>query len=1220
MSRFFIHIYHFIQSKTKFAVLLFGLFLLVITGLATQIDFEEDITKLIPRTNESAMTNKILNQVNFADKIVVYVEVKNNGTINDLTTYATELVSELQKDDYKDYIKDIQGQIDQVDIDKTMDFVYQNLPLFLEKSDYLEIEKKIEKSAIEQTTKSNYKTLISPTGIVAKKTILRDPLGFSFIGLKKLQNLQGNDNFELKNGFLVSKDHKNLLLFIKPKLASNETDKNTVFVDNLYRTISGFNTKFSNKANAELYGATIIAVANASQIKRDIQFTVSITLTTLLIILVLFYRKIYVPLILFTPTVVGGLTAVAFLYLFRGTISAISLGIGSVLLGITLDYSLHILTHFKENNNVKVLYNDIVKPVLMSSVTTAVAFLCLLFFKSEALQDLGIFASVSVLVSSVFALIFVPAVYKIKETQPSNTLIDKIASFNYHEKYVLIIGVLVLFVGSIFLSKNVVFDKDISKMNYQTEAVKSTEQKLDKLTNTNAKSLYLVNYGKSVNEALHQNNISSKWLDSLKSDERIISYNSLGEIVLSENKQKEKIKQWHQFWSQQKKDSLQQHLIFYGNELKFKPTVFQAFYHLLDKDFQPVTLDDYKKVKTLFLEDFISAEDSLATVQSLVKVSDDNYKSVIEILKKQPNSVIIDRQQTNETFLGNLKTDFNELVKYLFIVLLLVLILFFRSVELALLTIMPIGITWYVTIGIMGLLGINFNIFNIIISTFVFGLGVDYAIFITNGLVKQYTYGTAGLKTYKSSILLSVITTILGIGVLIFAKHPALASIALVSVIGIVSAMLVSYTIQPFVFNLFVSNRAKVGLAPLRLFRTIHSTILNLFYALGGMLLSVLSLIILPLIPISKKKKMNWLHKAMAKMVRMVLYGNTQVKKEVINPNNEDFSKPAIIISNHASALDTLTYGLLTHNLIYLVNDWVYSSPIFGILARIAGFYPVSGGVDNSHEHLKEKIKQGYCLVVFPEAKRSFTNKMGRFHKGAFFLAEELKLDILPVYLHGNSEVMPKRDIIIYNGSLTVEVGKRIPFENLKNYGKTIREITKNTATSYKENFLKIRNRIETEDYFKGVLFSNYDYKEADLKKHIQIDFSKNKRVYHQLSSVIPMECVVNHIAGDYGQIDILLVSKSIDRKTHSFIENTERRAIAQNCFTNAYRKVNYINAIEELKFDVPNWVVVSKEIKDGELQKIDFAKTQGVVLLNSFELMPFFQQKGFANEQLIVL
>lgn len=1215
MTRFFINIHKQLKNRKLFSLITFLLVFVGLFFLASKIRFEEDITKLIPTSKKTKITHKILQQVNFADKIVVYLEANKNGTVNDLTTYASAYISALKTNGFSSYIKDIQGNIEETQIEETLNFIYNNLPLFLNETDYQNISKKLSKSALDSITKNNYKTLLSPSGIIAKKNIIRDPLGLTFIGLKKLQNLQGNDNFELKNGFLVTKDHKNLLLFIKPKLPSNETDKNTDFVTKLYQIQDKLNTKFRNKVHSELYGSTVIAVANASQIKKDIQFTVGIAMSILMLILILFYKKLYTPLILFTPTIFGGLVAVSFLFLLKGTISGISLGIGAVLLGITLDYSLHILTHFKEKKDVTHLYSDVVKPTLMSSITTAIAFLCLLFLKSEALQDLGIFASVSVISASIFALIFIPFIYQPTNVTKSSNIIEKIAKIHYHKNYIFIGGLLLLLGLSFFFSKKVLFDNDISKMNYQTEALQKTEQKLNKLTNTNAKSLYSVSYGTSINKALNSNNIISKKLQQLKNNGKIGSYNTIGSIVLSEEAQQKKHANWNTFWTNTKKDSLQKNLITLGSSLGFKPVTFHQFYQLLNKKFSLKTINDYKQLKTLFVDDFISSKDSLHTVTSLVKITHNNYEEVTQELKKFNNQLVIDRQQMNETFLGNLKTDFNHLLQYSFIALLLILLLFFKNIELTFITITPIVITWLITVGIMGILGINFTIFNIIISTFIFGLGVDYSIFITNGLVKQYTYGNKELKTYKTSILLSVITTILGVGVLIFAKHPALKSISLVSIIGIISAMLVAYTIQPLLFNILVKKRTKNGIAPIKLRTFIHSIFLNLFYALGGMLLSVFSITILPLLPISKKVKMKAMHKIMAKLVTATLYGNPFVKKAVINPHNETFTKPAIIISNHASTLDTLTIGLLTHNIIYLVNDWVYKSPVFGLLARVLGFYPVSNGVDGSVAHLKEKLNQGYCLVVFPEGKRSLSNKIGRFKKGAFFLAQQLKIDILPIYLHGNSEVAPKKDFIIYDGSLTVEVGKRIPFNELKNYGDTDRKITKNISTQYKNNFLKVRERIETANYFKNILFSNYHYKNNRLLQTIKTDFTSRKNEYHTISTTLPMKTSIAHWADDYGQIDILLVAKSLDRKITTFINSEEKRKIAGNCYSSKNKGVLYVNNFSETLVNQPKTLLISKKLSSKEInttELLDYSTISAIILVNNSNLVSLFFSKGF--------
>ena len=94
-------------------------------------------------------------------------------------------------------------------------------------------------------------------------------------------------------------------------------------------------------------------------------------------------------------------------------------------------------------------------------------------------------------------------------------------------------------------------------------------------------------------------------------------------------------------------------------------------------------------------------------------------------------------------------------------------------------------VSWIWILGIMGIAGIKFNIINIIVSTLIFGLGDDYSIFIMDGLLQEYKTGKKNLSSFKSSILLSAITTTVGLGVLIFARHPALRSIAMISVIGI---------------------------------------------------------------------------------------------------------------------------------------------------------------------------------------------------------------------------------------------------------------------------------------------------------------------------------------------------------------------------------------------------------------------------------------------------
>lgn len=778
---------------------------------ASRIQFDEDISKLIPTNDDNVQLQKVLNTAQFSDKIIVNISKKSKEVSSEaLTDYAQQFLDSLDANS-KAYIKNIQGKVEDETIFEALDFAFENAPLFLTDTDYKTLSNKLKRDSIEKLMATNYKILASPSGIIAKKTIIKDPLGISLMALQHLKQLGFNEDFKLQDGFLVSSDEQHVLLFITPTFKSSETNQNERFAEQLYQFQNGLNDDYKESIQSELFGGTLIAVANAKQIKQDIQLTVTIALVALLLLFIFFYRKWSIPLILMVPTLFGGLLAIAILYLVRSDISAISLGIGAVLLGVTLDYSLHILTHLRNNDTIGDLYEDVTKPILMSSLTTALAFLCLLFIDSQALQDLGLFAAVSVLGASVFALVFIPQVYQGKAMGKAKkiTFIDKVASYKFHKNKVLIICIMVLLVVSAFSYQLVRFNNDISKLNYEPKALKDAEQHLDKLTNETSKSLYIIAFGNTLQQALGVNDRVYNTLKDLETKKNIISFNSVGALVHSKKEQLQSIAKWHRFWTPEVIQQTENQLVESGHQFGFKPNTFHEFYELLKKEIQPLNMQDFKAMQTIPIDDFIASTKDFHTITSVVKVSEDQMSLFKETFKNNKNIMVIDRQNINETLLGHLKTDFNKLIGYCFVVVLLLLLVFYRNWKLTLVTVVPIMLTWFITIGIMGVFRMEFNIFSILISSFIFGLGIDYSIFMTNGLRKQTEGNPNALTTYKTSVLLSVITTILGIGVLILAKHPALYSLSVVSMIGIVTAMLIAFTIQPLLFKLLIFDRQR---------------------------------------------------------------------------------------------------------------------------------------------------------------------------------------------------------------------------------------------------------------------------------------------------------------------------------------------------------------------------------------------------------------------------
>lgn len=1211
MHHYFYAIHLFVNRRKTLSVALAVLMLFAFGFFASQIKFEEDITKLIPTNDKADATAKVLKQLNFADKITVIFKLDKNGTEEDLKEMATAF-SDSVAQSCKPYVTGIQGKLDEENIQETIDFVYNNLPLFLENKDYKALQSKLQKDSIAATVQDNYKSIISPSGFITKDFILQDPLGISFIALKKLQQLNIGDDFTLDNGFVMTKDKKKLLLFITSNLPSSETEQNTIFAEKLKSIQDQLNQKFKTKTSISYFGSALIAVANANQIKSDIILTTSIAMFTLMLILILFYRKVLIPLIIFLPTLFGALFAVAFLYFVKEQISAISLGIGSILLGITIDYSIHILTHYKHNSDVKTLYKDITMPVIMSSSTTAVAFLCLLFVKSDALNDLGIFAAVIVMASAFFSLLIVPHLYKPKEnnTEHKKNVIDKLAHFSFHNNKILIGFCVLITIVCCFTYKNVGFNNDLSQLNFIPKEIKAAEKELEESTNLTSKTIYVASYGNSMEEVLQNNSALFTDLSKEKQNGKILNFSSVGGIMLSRQEQQQKIDQWNSFWDANKKQLLQTGLIAEGLKLGFKPTTYTAFFDHLNFDFKPISAQEYLKIQPLQLKEFVTEKNGFFTISTLVKVSPKQRDAFVKLATAKKNLIAIDRQQMNETFFSTLKTDFNSLVNYSFVAVILILFFFFRRLELVIVSCIPIALTGIVTAGIMGIFGIQMNIFSMIVCTLIFGHGVDFSIFMTSALQKEYTTGKNEIAIYRTSIILAVITTILGIGAMIFAQHPALRSISSVSLIGVFAALIITFIFYPILFKLFISNRSKKGNPPFVLRTFVHGVISFFYYGLGGIVMSLFCITIMPILPIKEKTKMKAFRYVISKFMKSVLYSNPFLRKKVINKFGETFEKPAIIIANHSSFIDILAMGMLSPKIIFLVSDWVYNSPIFGGTVRKAGFYPVSEGIEGGVEHLRQKVNEGYSLMIFPEGTRSESNLVKRFHKGAFYLAEEFNLDIIPVVIHGASEAIPKGDFVIHNSQLTVSILERIAPDDLS-FGKNYAERTKQMSAFFKEEYRKIRQQLEGPEYFKKMLLHSYDYKEIEIINSVKNDLKNNLETYYSLNKQFSANAKILHLSNDYGQLDVLLSLQEPQRKITSFNEDEEKRAVSKTNYFLKKRKIIYpdqLEAVLENQYDV---LLISDESYNEGPEKI-ISKFSTIILIYCLHYKTKLMASGF--------
>lgn len=183
----------------------------------------------------------------------------------------------------------------------------------------------------------------------------------------------------------------------------------------------------------------------------------------------------------------------------------------------------------------------------------------------------------------------------------------------------------------------------------------------------------------------------------------------------------------------------------------------------------------------------------------------------------------------------------------------------------------------------------------------------------------------------------------------------------------------------------------------------------------------------------------------------------------LINPTHENFVKPAVIICNHQSHLDLLCSLMLSPKIVAMTNQWVWNFPLYSPIIRYLEFYPAADGIESNEEKITSLLKRGYSILIFPEGTRSANCKILRFHRGAFYLAQRLGVDILPLYLDGPGRVLPKEDFTLYPGIIQVEVGMRVgPNDYIM--GATYQEKTRGWRQKYIDKIEEMKLNLQFRD------------------------------------------------------------------------------------------------------------------------------------------------------------
>ncbi|MDL2254793.1 MMPL family transporter, partial [Bacteroidales bacterium OttesenSCG-928-J16] len=818
-------VYHFFKNHKPLYWSLLLASTLLFAFFASKIYFEEDISKLLPSAEEGGAEELVFSNLKVKDKVfILFNPLSDTVSTEDLIDTGDRFVAALLEKDSSDrIIHNVLYQIDGSVMQNAVAFLYDNAPIFLKADDYRKLDSLLTPEQIDAQMAENYATLRSPAGAVFREMIAKDPIALRKIFLGEASDAGAGlgGNFAFYNGHIFTPDTSTAVAFISPNFKSFDSKLGVKLVQRIEDEIEVFQKE--NPGIEILYhGAPVQSVNNARRIKLDLLLTISISLIIIIIILLYCFRNKSTIGYLIAPVVWGVLFALAMMYWIKGSMSLMAMGIGAIVMGVAFSYCIHIITHYKYvNDPIKVLKDQTV-PIILSALTTIGAFIGLLFTQSELLQDFGLFASFGLLGTTIFCLLFLPQFFNpgdtVKKSEKAFRFIEKINNYPFDKQKWLVVLLLIITVICIIFSGRVQFDSDLRNIGYDSPRILRSRDLLAQKTSGEKATVYFASVATDLDSALIYNKKLTERLDKLAASGEIQSYSSPASLFVPTCEQQQYIARWNDYWNDGKREDVERKMAEIGEKYRFNERSFKAFYEMLDKDYQPVSLYDSGVIPEALMENFIEYTDGryLAFVPVIM-----DKAQVVEIGRKvvenDPQYLVIDQMFYTSGMVEVIHEDFNTTLGVAALFVLIILLLSYQSLLLAGIAFLPMGLSWYIVLGFMGMFGLQFNLINIVISTFIFGVGVDYSIFVMEGLLASYRAKESTLTYHKTAIFFSALILIIVVASLLFAVHPAISSIGATTLIGMAATILIAYVLLPLLFKMALTNRTAKGKAPLSL-------------------------------------------------------------------------------------------------------------------------------------------------------------------------------------------------------------------------------------------------------------------------------------------------------------------------------------------------------------------------------------------------------------------
>ena len=808
-------LYHFLRQHKAVLWVSVAVCTVILAWLSAQCKFEENIFQLLPETGDEAYRVTFTN-LKLKDKIFVQAVAADST----FTPSSQELAEALdlfmdgvtKATEKRQSVLHTLSYIDPTLLMDAADYAASHFPAYLD-MDKAALDSLCTTEHIRRQIASYADFMETDIGGNFYDVIAYDPCG---MGWNVFSNLfpdhgAGQHTSRFMNNHLYSADGMVCYGFVTPAFGTDNSREASRLVETMEDVRDEVRKQYPG-IDILFHGTIVLAGGNSKRMHTDIFVTVGIALLIILLLLTFFLKRPPYVLLTICALGMGVLLALAGLFVMQGGMSLMSLGIGAIVLGVAFSYVLHVLVHYIYTGDVDFTLDEQTRPVLLGSLTTIGAFAGLLFTQSRLLNDFGFFALLAIAGTTLFCLIVVPHLLPRNYTPNRRAFqfLERINAYPVERNKTVCLFTAVWVVLCLCYAGSYTFDSDLKHIGYTSPECLHAQVSWKEHVDERYDKQYFASVATSAEEALERLPLMEQTLDSLCAEGMTKESVPISLLMPSLSKQEERLNAWRYYFTPSKREEVWQHICVACRAESIEPEMFLPFRELMESPAEPELLTQAGILPPELTENLTESTGDKVLVYFPVKATHEHMPAVKECLAQLDGCMVMDPYYYTTGLVELIHKDFNLIMVISSMFVFLLLLFTYRNLWLALIAMCPMMLSWYTVLGAMALFNQSFNLINIIVSSFVFGIGVDYSVFILEGLLKGDDQNPT-IVYNKTAITLSAAILVICMFILGFAIHPAISSISFASVVGMVTTILLSYTLEPNLYKLYlyIKNRKK---------------------------------------------------------------------------------------------------------------------------------------------------------------------------------------------------------------------------------------------------------------------------------------------------------------------------------------------------------------------------------------------------------------------------